>query len=56
MQDNATPTDTKPTQKRETPEDADTAQGPERRVWPRETPVDAGRAARAAAAAAPEPR
>jgi hypothetical protein len=52
MQDDATPTDTKTSQKRETPEDAATAQEPERRVRPRETPVGAGRAA---AAAAPEP-
>jgi len=42
-------TDTARSQKRETPEDADTAQEPERRVRPRETPVGAG------AAAAPEP-
>jgi len=52
MQDDATPTDTTPSQKRETPEDADTghtAQEPERRVRPRETPVGKG------AAAAPEP-
>ena len=47
MQDDATPTDTKPSQKRlkrGTPEDADTAQEPERRVRPRETPVGAGAA------------
>ena len=49
MQDDATPTDTTPSQKRETPEDAGTAQEPERRVRPRETPVGEG------AAAAPEP-
>ena len=49
MQDDATPTDTTPSQKRETPEDAGAAQEPERRVRPRETPVGAG------AAAAPEP-
>ena len=42
-------TDTARSQKRETPEDTDTAQEPERRVRPRETPVGAG------AAAAPEP-
>ena len=52
MQDEAKPTDTAPSQKRDTPEDADTghtAQEPERRVRPRETPVGP------AAAAAPEP-
>ena len=49
MQDDATPTDTAPSQKRDTPEDAGTAQEPERRVRPRETPVGAP------AAAAPEP-
>ena len=52
MQDDATTTGTTPSQKRETPEDADTghtAQEPERRVRPRETPVGAP------AAAAPEP-
>ena len=48
MQD-GDPTDTARSQKRETPEDADTAQEPERRVRPRETPVGA------ASAAAPEP-
>ena len=42
-------TDTARSQKRETPEDTDPAQEPERRVRPRETPVGAG------AAAAPEP-
>ena len=42
-------TDTARSQKRETPEDTDTAQEPERRVRQRETPVDA------ASAAAPEP-
>ena len=42
-------TDTARSQKRETPEDTDTAQEPERRVRPRETPVGA------ASAAAPEP-
>ena len=47
MQDDATTTDTTPSQKRETPEDAGAAEGPERRVRPRETP--------AGEAAAPEP-
>ena len=42
-------TDTARSQKRETPEDTDTAQEPERRVRPRETPVGA------ASAAAPGP-
>ena len=49
MQDDDAKTDSARSQKRETPEDADTAQEPERRVRPRETPVGA------AAAAAPEP-
>ena len=57
MQDDATPTDTTPSQKRlkrETPEDAGTAQEPERRVRPRETPVGEGAAAaRRFASAAP---
>ena len=49
MQDDDAKTDSARSQKRETPEDADTAQEPERRVRPRETPVGA------ASAAAPEP-
>ena len=49
MQDDDAKTDSARSQKRETPEDADTAQEPERRVRPRETPVGP------AAAAAPEP-
>ena len=49
MQDDDAKTDSARSQKRETPEDADTAQEPERRVRPRETPVGA------ATAAAPEP-